>query len=391
MKFPRLLSVRFPASVATPPAWPLSRATPFLVRTLKPLVAAMVSGLLIHTANAHFVEGFVYCTDSTSCPATPTTPMGGFPVTAKGEQGNSATVFTAPDGSYHIDLPEITQNYTLTVIIGSPLAVLCPPSGHIDFFLDVNVNDGQITGQNFAVTGCSTPPPECVCGSPSLGAASAYGLLQLGHGSVTITLGGVDGDVGVGPSGKFAISGSSFVSGTLFLAPGDSFSKSGSSIIGGLVKNADLSQAINDALATAAFDAALPCTQSFAKWDKPLTVTGNVGVNVICVGTVAMQAGDFVTLTGPAGAQFVVNVPGSFAMSGGSTIRVAGGVIPQDVVYNIIGTGNAVVINGGSAVDGSLLAAKRGVSLSIGVTHGQVISGGNVVIQSGAKVLCPCQ
>jgi hypothetical protein len=107
------------------------------------------------------------------------------------------------------------------------------------------------------------------------------------------------------------------------------------------------------------------------------------------MGRVAFQTRDHKTLTGSVGAKFIINVKGSFSMSGGSSIRVGTGVHPQDVIYDIIGPGANVTLNGGSAVDGSLLVPMRGVSFSIGTSRGQVISGGNVVIQSGARIQCP--
>jgi choice-of-anchor A domain-containing protein len=235
------------------------------------------------------------------------------------------------------------------------------------------------------------PPTACACGNPSLGAASTYAVLQFGNNTATISAGGATGDVGIGPKGTFGISGSSFVTGTLYLSSGDTYSRSGSATIGSVAPNSNLSAAISNAQAASQSDAAMPCTQSYSTWNSSRTVTGVVGNNVICVGNVALAASEVVTLTGPAGAKFVINVTGSFSMSGGSAIRVAGGVRSQDVTYNITGSGNDAVLSGGSGVDGSLLAPNRAVQLSAGVTNGQVIAGGRVIISGGAQVICPSQ
>src|SRR5206468_2788346 len=79
------------------------------------------------------------------------------------------------------------------------------------------------------------------------------------------------------------------------------------------------------------------------------TLTGVVGVNVICVQDIVLS-GKQVTLTGPAGAEFIVNVRGRFVFTGGGQgpqLRVAGGVLPSDVLYNIIGAGSDVAFSGG--------------------------------------------
>jgi choice-of-anchor A domain-containing protein len=219
--------------------------------------------------------------------------------------------------------------------------------------------------------------------SPVIPAVAAYGVLQLGNGKVSISGGGVSGDVAVGPEGVFAISGPSFVTGRLFLTSGDTFSRSGSAVIGNIVQNADLTTAINAAMLTSAVDAQLGCAQSFTTWRSSKIINGVAGDNVICVQNVALSGGSHITLNGPAGARFIINVLGSFAMSGSGSIRVSGGASPNGVVYNLIGTGNDAALSGGSAVDGSILAVSRNVNLSGGFINGQVISGKNVALSSG--------
>jgi len=68
------------------------------------------------------------------------------------------------------------------------------------------------------------------------------------------------------------------------------------------------------------------------------------------------------------------------------------------VEYNIIGTGEQVAFSGGGGgtgcckaiVDGTLLAPARNIALSPGLVNGQVISGRNISIVSGASVRCKC-
>jgi len=85
-------------------------------------------------------------------------------------------------------------------------------------------------------------------------------------------------------------------------------------------------------------------------------------------------------------------------LSGGSQIRVAGGVQPNAVVYHIIGDWGQVVLSGGGGgtgcckaiVDGTLLAPNRKIALSPGLVNGQVISGRDISIVSGSSVRCRC-
>ena len=116
-------------------------------------------------------------------------------------------------------------NCTLTMQVQAPLAVLCPASGHIDFFLDITVNDGQITGQNFAVTGCGQPPPPPGCCPPpnpffGLGAAGQFSVLGLSGAYVVISEGGtlISGNVGLGPKNTGSLL-KATITGTLSLDP----------------------------------------------------------------------------------------------------------------------------------------------------------------------------
>jgi uncharacterized repeat protein (TIGR01451 family) len=246
---------------------------------------------------------------------------------------------------------------------------------------------------------CGTGSTSNNCANPAVGQAGDCTVLELGPASVSITgpPGGILGDVCIAPRGKLAITGSQYVTGNINLGPGATFSKSGSGIIGGAVAtNVDLTGEINAALAATSFAASQPCTQAFTQLNQTATITGAVGLNVICVQDVVLNSAT-ITVTGPIGARFIFNVAGKFVLNGVSRIIVAGGVQPKDVLYNIIGTGADVAFTGGgggvnccnSSVDGTLLAVQRKINLSPGLVNGQVISGMNISIVSGSSVRCP--
>jgi len=228
-------------------------------------------------------------------------------------------------------------------------------------------------------------------------------VLELSTAKVAITgpAGGIFGDICIAPGGSLAMSGDEFVTGTINLGLGAKFSNSSHGTVT-VAQNVDLTAAIDDANARAKSAAELPCDQSYVKLDgsSVTTITGDVGINVICVGDVVLS-GKKITLTGPAGAQFIFNVTGKFVLTGGGAgpqIRVSGGVEPKDVLYNIIGLGADVAFSGGGGgvnccaaiVDGTLLAPERKINLSPGLVNGQVISGRDINIVSGASVNCPC-
>src|SRR6185503_11273638 len=119
--------------------------------------------------------------------------------------------------------------------------------------------------------------------------------LELSTAKVSITgpAGGIHGDICIAPNGSLAMSGDEYVTGFVNLGPGARFSNSSHGSVN-VVQNVDLTAEISAAY-KAAEDAANPvinpCTQSFVKLDgkSVTTITGGVGVNVICVADVVLS------------------------------------------------------------------------------------------------------
>ena len=252
---------------------------------------------------------------------------------------------------------------------------------------------------------CSAPCPDCVDPVFGLGAASFSSVFELGAHSVSITgpPGGIIGNIAIAANGKLSLTGSEYVTGTIFLGPGATFSDSSSGGVGGVVQNVDLSAQIAAAYVANTANAALPCSQSFTTLDGKTvtTITGNHGVNVICVKDISLS-GKQILLTGPSDAKFVFNITGKLVLTGGGLgpqIRVdtSAGIAPSAVLYNLIGTGQDVAFSGGGGgvsccaaiVDGTILAPYRKIALSPGLVNGEVISGLDISIVSGSSVKCP--
>jgi choice-of-anchor A domain-containing protein len=396
MKFLPLKSVNSPASVTTPNAWQMSQAINF-TKTLRLLAGAMLCCLLaVSTASAN-VRGRVVCIDANGIPIG----LPGVTLTTPCATPSSAT--TDSNGNYIF--AEVASGTCMVCVDTTTLPGTCivGPSACIEIIVtDAAENDGV----DFSFTGCCSNPPGCPdCVDPTLGLGAAAGctVLQLGAAKVSITgpAGGILGDICIAPNGSLSMSGDEYVTGTVNLGPGATFANSSHGTVN-VAQNVDLSAEISAAYAAAANAAGLPCSQSYAKLDGKIvtTITGSAGINVICVGDVVL-GGKQIALTGPAGTKFIINVAGKFVLTGGGAgpqIRVAGGVQPKDVLYNIIGTGADVAFSGGgggvdccaAVVDGTLLAPYRKINLSPGMVNGQVISGKDISIVSGSSVRCPC-
>ena len=217
------------------------------------------------------------------------------------------------------------------------------------------------------------------CANPLLGSATQCTVLETNGSKVTISgPSSVSGSVCIGPNGKLEMGGTTFVTGKIELASGATFMNG---------TNVDLSSQINAANAAAANAAALCSSYSGTVSG---TITGNAGTNVRCLQTLSLGGGSVLTLTGPAGAKFVINVSGNFALGGGSKIVVSGGLQPKDVLINVVGTGQDVNIGGSSVLQGTLIALNRNINNSPGFITGQIVSGKNINISSGGQVNCPC-
>jgi len=217
-------------------------------------------------------------------------------------------------------------------------------------------------------------------------------VLQLGGGNVNLggSAGGVYGDVCVGPSGSLAVTGAQFVTGSIHLAPGDPLTKSGTGSIGPVLQNQNLSAEISPTIAAANELAALPCTQTFATWKTSRVITGTGGRNVICVGDVTLSGSSTVVLSGGVNDTFVVNITGKLKLTDSARI-VASGVPRSAIVYDVVGSGQQVVLSSGNgccsaSLDGILLAVGRAISFGPGLVNGEIISGQSIGLGGGSSV-----
>jgi hypothetical protein len=222
-----------------------------------------------------------------------------------------------------------------------------------------------------------------------IGSASSTSLSMSGSSSIRGTV----ANTGVANAGNVNMSGSTLVNGILSLNTAGHLNKSGTSTVAGGVRqntatDGVLDQAVADALAASQRAASLPATitsvtsVTISNPSQNKTITGGVGTNVLHITSVTISNGTL-TLSAPHGGSFIMNVSGSFALSGASRITLTGGITPSDVLYNFVGSGGGIAMSGGASVAGILLAPQRGIALSNAIVTGEIISGGSGIAFSG--------
>lgn len=221
-----------------------------------------------------------------------------------------------------------------------------------------------------------------------------------GPGSMlNINLATVNGEVGVANPGTIQESAPSTVTGSIIV--GSQVKTSGvHGQNGGIVVNDSLvTQAVSDANSAASYFGGLPETASVQSQFpsngyilQNLTVTGDGSLDVVDLPYFRLDNNATLTLTGPVGTGFVINVNGNFNLHTGN-IQVGGGVLPMDVVYNIIDSKATVTTMVPTTGVGILLAPNNDInSMDSSAFSGEIIGGysSTIVLMSGSKFTNPC-
>jgi hypothetical protein len=206
----------------------------------------------------------------------------------------------------------------------------------------------------------------------SLGNAARFAALSL-NGNVNNSNGTITGPVGVAASG-FSYSGDSSFTSDLYVNTGSTITLGGatpSNVFQSASTNTLLSQAVTDANnASAAATAQGPGTNlGNINGTNNLTNTA-VGNYVYTVGTVANNT--TINISAPPGSTVIVNITGTVGMN--VNFNIAGGLLPNDVLYNVTGP-DAFNQGGGTDITGILLAPNSTVTVNGGaIVTGQVIA-----------------
>jgi hypothetical protein len=215
--------------------------------------------------------------------------------------------------------------------------------------------------------------------------------------------GGVAGNVGITNGSTISLSNPASITGNLYVAnSANQFNNSGALggavIAGGAGPNGTtLSQANSAATAASATFAALaPTITGIGQVNGTTQINGTAGTNVVNLSSIKLGNGQSLTLNGPAGSQFVVNVgTGGITMNGPASISLTGGLTPSDVVFNLP-NGGTVSTSGGltnnlSVINGIVLdpTSNGKFQLTPGLVNGEIIGGGQIALASGATIAGP--
>jgi choice-of-anchor A domain-containing protein len=162
----------------------------------------------------------------------------------------------------------------------------------------------------------------------------------------------------------------------------------GGSVTGGINTGINFSSYASAAGSASTTFAGLAATQSVSGNQINGTTTINAahpgGLNVIDLSGMTLT-GQVLTLSGPAGSEFVFNDSGGMTLASGQIV-LTGGLTANDVVFNDTGTGG-VTMNGG-VLNGTILAPNASVTVTSGLVDGEII-GGNSITTTGQVVDAP--
>jgi len=208
------------------------------------------------------------------------------------------------------------------------------------------------------------------------GRTKQWAVFTLGSGvNTNVNLSGqslVVGDVGAAGKGDVNLSAQSTINGNLYYHTGGALNNAGGTITGSRFNNA-ASDALLDQAAMDAQNASdqafnLAVTPAYASLtnvnlsgSQNITITGSQCV-VLKLNNFILSSGTF-TLAGTAGTSYIINVRNQFSLSNSAKIVLGTGINPQDVLFNVRGTGSATM-SGNAQFNGILLATKRTVSIS---------------------------
>src|SRR6266576_892653 len=169
----------------------------------------------------------------------------------------------------------------------------------------------------------------------------------------------IQGNVGIGGKGNFSMSAGT-VNGDIYINNFGKFTKSGpAQHTGSVFTNQDF--VLNNALDGARYlsnQAAIDTnTGSYTVTQgsfNGMTENGNKDVTLTGSGHIVLTLQDFVmtggtfTLSGTAMTSYIINVNRNFSLSGNAKIELGGQLTASHVLFNIIGTGNAVTMQQGT-------------------------------------------
>lgn len=237
-------------------------------------------------------------------------------------------------------------------------------------------------------------------GPVNLGTAGQFTLLALngdiqdsGPTGPDATTASVVGKIGIAASGhKFDTSGDRIYDGPIYIHTGSTWNSSAKGFPTPQQSAAIdqmLAQASSDAFAASNFAANLQATATYGNINSSLSITENAAGNyVFDIQSINFSGGKSLTLSAPAGSNFILNIQGGGITLSPGSILLAGGLTPDHVLINYLGNNNIQTSGGSnsSRIYANILAPNAHVQLTPGYVAGFIIAQ-SIQMASGANVV----
>ena len=164
-------------------------------------------------------------------------------------------------------------------------------------------------------------------------------------------------------------------------------------------QNADvttlLPQAVSAASTLSSTLAALPSTQALSAivvgTRGNVTISSSGGVNVVSVPSIASSTNSTITLNGSATDTFVINVgsasnPGSLQIGNNASVVLTGGITPDRVIFNLVGSGTAAQLGNHTVFNGTILAPQGQFTSGDGDTPNPVLINGALLFGESISI-----
>jgi hypothetical protein len=234
---------------------------------------------------------------------------------------------------------------------------------------------------------------------PEIGDLERWTVFSLGDGNNFSRAFGhsvIDGDLGLAGNGNFLMAGHASINGDVYdRSNGTVLTFQNAFIAGSTFHDQDalLDNGVNEALTASAHAFSLtpnrPNTSVKLLGNKALTITGAPGETVVLsLKNFILRDNSSFTLQGTATTTFVINVRKKFSLSGNSHIDLVG-VQWDQVLFNVVGTGQRVSLGGSSVFNGILMANDRTIKMKGDATvFGELIAN-RFKLRGSTRVLHP--
>ena len=156
-----------------------------------------------------------------------------------------------------------------------------------------------------------------------------------------------------------------------------------------------LPQAVSAASTLSSTLAALPSTQVLSAivvgTRGNVTISSSGGVNVVSVPSIASSTNSTITLNGSATDTFVINVgsasnPGSLQIGNNASVVLTGGITPDRVIFNLVGSGTAAQLGNHTVFNGTILAPQGQFTSGDGDTPNPVLINGALLFGESISI-----